>query len=144
MLRPITSWINGFTLSIAAAGPAIAKMSFPAAATGLAPNTGAAMNDAPRSARRCAVDAAVSGWMVEVSMKILPAREVFVPRALVTRESKTASSEIYVRQYLVACEVACCTMVKMISDACTRLSKLLSGSAPASWSAWPLDILRLL
>lgn len=69
-------------------------MSFPAAATGLAPNTGAAMKDAPFSARRVAVDAAVSGWIVEVSMKIFPAR-VFVVRALLTRESKTASSEIY-------------------------------------------------
>lgn len=90
------------------------------------------------------MDAAVSGWMVEVSMKILPVRAVFVARALVTRESKTVSSEIYARQQLVACEVVCCTIVKMISDALTRLSKSLSGSAPASWRAWPFDILRLL
>lgn len=96
--------MSGFTVSIAATGPAIAKISFPAAATGLAPNTGEATNDAPLSARRCAVDVAVSGWMVEVSTKILPAREVLVVRALVIRESKTASSEIccYVSSWLFA------------------------------------------
>lgn len=137
--------MSGFTVSIAAAGPAIAKISFPAVATGLAPNTGEAMNDAPLSVRRCAVDAAESGWIVEVSTKILPAREVLVVRAPVIRESKTASSEIccYVSSWLFA-KGRCCTIVKITSDAWTRLSKSLSGTAPVSCSGWPFDILRLL
>lgn len=49
MLRPITFMMRGLIVSTALAGPATANISFPAAATGLAPNTGAAMNVAPCS-----------------------------------------------------------------------------------------------
>lgn len=47
MLRPIAESMKGPILSIVAAGPAMENMSLPAAAMGLAPNTGEAMNVVP-------------------------------------------------------------------------------------------------
>lgn len=51
MLRPM-AMIRGLIVLTAPTGPATAKISFPAAATALAPNTGAAINAAPYSPRR--------------------------------------------------------------------------------------------
>lgn len=51
MLRPITSKISGRSRLRIAGGPDIANINFPAAATGLAPKTGEAMNVAPLSPR---------------------------------------------------------------------------------------------
>lgn len=61
MLLPITSITYGRTFSKAAEGPAMAKISFPAAAIGLAPNTGEEMKKAPALARRSEHLATVSG-----------------------------------------------------------------------------------
>lgn len=61
MLRPIADRIKGPSLSMVAAGPAMENISLPAAAIGLAPNTGEATNVAPLSPRRSEHLAHVSG-----------------------------------------------------------------------------------
>lgn len=72
MLLPITLRTSGFTRSVEAFGPAIAKISLPAAAIALAPKTGDAIKAAPRSVSFSDAFATVSGCTVDVSMKILP------------------------------------------------------------------------
>ncbi|EFX05371.1 hypothetical protein CMQ_3440 [Grosmannia clavigera kw1407] len=93
--RPITPTTKGVSFSITAAGPAMEKMSWPEAATGLAPKTGEATNVAPFSPSRFAHFVLVSGWTVEVSTQILPAREAELARAWLTRSSRTWSLEIF-------------------------------------------------
>lgn len=78
----------------AADGPAIAKMSLPAAAMGLAPKTGEEMKVAPFSDNAFATDAAVSGCTVEVSIKILPSMEPHDPVAIDVSSVRTWSFEI--------------------------------------------------
>ena len=61
ILLPIAARMKGPILSMVAAGPAMENMSFPAAATGLAPNTGEATKIAPLRPRRSEDLAHVSG-----------------------------------------------------------------------------------
>jgi hypothetical protein len=101
MLRPMTLRMKGLTVSSAGAGPAMAKISFPAAATGLAPKTGEAINVAPFSARRSAAEADVSGWIVEVSINILRLKEMLLPSVFDSSSLRTSSFEICGSQHLV-------------------------------------------
>lgn len=94
MLLPITSTIKGLIVSTASERPATEKMSFPAAATGLAPKTGEAIKVAPFSPRLFETDAQVSGWTVEVSTNILPANGPPAVMAFVNNSYRTSSLEI--------------------------------------------------
>lgn len=90
----MTFKMNGLTLSNAAGGPATANISFPAAAIGLAPKTGAAIKNAPYSLSLCEARTEVLGWMVDVSTKILPFKELFGMITLSSNSINTLSSEI--------------------------------------------------
>lgn len=94
MLLPITLRTNGFTSSVEAVGPAIAKISFPAAAIALAPNTGDAMKEAPRFVNFSDALWTVLGCTVEVSTKILPSI-LSRDSAASTSSSRTLSFEIW-------------------------------------------------
>jgi hypothetical protein len=93
MLLPITLSTNGFTKSVAAFGPANAKISLPEAAIALAPKTGDAMKEAPAFVSFSEDCATVSGCTVDVSTKVLP---MMLPadRATSTRLLSTLSFEI--------------------------------------------------
>lgn len=71
---PMTSITYGLRRSIMVEGPAMAKMSFPAVAMGLAPKTGEATKEAPRSESCALMSLEVSGWTVDVSTNIFPSR----------------------------------------------------------------------
>lgn len=77
-----------------AAGPAMENISFPAAAIGLAPNTGEATKMAPFWLRRSEHLAHVSGWTVDVSIQTLPSSVIPASSAFVTSPSNTSSFEI--------------------------------------------------
>jgi len=81
---------NGETFSMADEGPATAIRSWPAWATAVAPNTGAAMKEAPASWMMLEREAVVEGWTVVVSRMIL---EVIGPLEIIcwTTDSETES-----------------------------------------------------
>lgn len=136
----MTSITKDRRISITAAGPAIENISLPAAATSLSPKTGDATKNAPSSCSRSAADAHVSGCTVDVSTNILSFNEQLADRAFVNSSFKTASFDIYTsarKKLLVIRDQntgVMQTIVKIISDFRTRLSKSFSGSAPASSS----------
>lgn len=94
ILRPIVFMINGLIVSTAVAGPETANINFPAAATALAPKTGAAIKVAPYSLRCDLAHSDVSGWIVEVSTKILPFNASPATKALFNRSIRTSSVDI--------------------------------------------------
>lgn len=94
MLLPITPMMKGSSFSMEADGPAIAKMSCPAAATGLAPKTGEAVKEAPFCPSFELTALEVLGWTVDVSTKIFPSNESTVSASSIS-ELRTLSSDIY-------------------------------------------------
>ena len=74
-VRPMTSWINGFTVWRASLGPPIAKTSFPVIAIPWPPKTGAQRKVAFLSFSSEDVAPMVSGCTVEQSTKILLLRD---------------------------------------------------------------------
>lgn len=150
--RPITFWIYGVTRDICSWGPAIAKMSVPAAAAGLAPKTGEAINSASLALKAWATAELVEGCIVDMSMNSLP--WMFLSdKAFSTRVFKTTSSVICsaaarpcqpLRKPHKEFSLRELTIVKITSDDSTTVSKSRTGVAPAAFSASPLSKVRLL
>lgn len=90
--RAVTPSRNGLTFDTASGGPAGTTTSWPASAKAGAPNTGHAINDAPRMEMDSDIRREVSGWTVEQSIMILEVRSVVVKRIAVTISSRAWSS----------------------------------------------------